>query len=37
MDGLSLDLIRKLSDQHPKPDNLHFQYGTAGFRTLYVQ
>ncbi|KAJ4002359.1 phosphoacetylglucosamine mutase [Lentinula boryana] len=32
--SLSTDLIRLLSDQHPKPSNILFQYGTAGFRTL---
>ncbi|CCL99031.1 uncharacterized protein FIBRA_01040 [Fibroporia radiculosa] len=32
--SLAVDRIRSLSDQHPKPSNIHFQYGTAGFRTL---
>ncbi|KAI0032737.1 phosphoacetylglucosamine mutase [Vararia minispora EC-137] len=27
------DLLSELSDRHPKPANLRFQYGTAGFRT----
>ncbi|KAI0082289.1 phosphoacetylglucosamine mutase [Panus rudis PR-1116 ss-1] len=34
MSELDIDLIRSLADRHPKPDHLHFQYGTAGFRTL---
>ncbi|OCH96093.1 phosphoacetylglucosamine mutase [Obba rivulosa] len=34
MAELPLEALRKLSDLHPKPANLHFQYGTAGFRTL---
>ncbi|KAH9950396.1 phosphoacetylglucosamine mutase [Amylocystis lapponica] len=34
MSTLPIDTIRALSDQHPKPPSLHFQYGTAGFRTL---
>ncbi|OBZ79862.1 Phosphoacetylglucosamine mutase [Grifola frondosa] len=34
MSALPVDLIRSLSDQHPKPPSVHFQYGTAGFRTL---
>ncbi|KAL1951855.1 hypothetical protein VTO73DRAFT_1004 [Trametes versicolor] len=32
--ALPVDAIRSLSEQHPKPSNVHFQYGTAGFRTL---
>jgi hypothetical protein len=28
--------IQRLCDQHPKPANVIFQYGTAGFRTMYV-
>ncbi|KAI0778263.1 phosphoacetylglucosamine mutase [Trametes elegans] len=32
--SLPVDAIRALSEQHPKPPNIHFQYGTAGFRTL---
>ncbi|TBU45104.1 phosphoacetylglucosamine mutase [Dichomitus squalens] len=31
---LPVDAIRALSDQHQKPANVLFQYGTAGFRTL---
>ncbi|KAI0651930.1 phosphoacetylglucosamine mutase [Trametes meyenii] len=31
---LPVDAIRTLSEQHAKPPNVHFQYGTAGFRTL---
>ncbi|KAI0669819.1 phosphoacetylglucosamine mutase [Trametes maxima] len=31
---LPVDAIRALSEQHAKPPNVHFQYGTAGFRTL---
>lgn len=27
--------LASLAAQHPKPADLHFQYGTAGFRTLY--
>ncbi|KAF9015117.1 phosphoacetylglucosamine mutase [Cyathus striatus] len=34
MDTLSFGTLRSLSDLHPKPSHLHFQYGTAGFRTL---
>ncbi|CAK5280517.1 unnamed protein product [Mycena citricolor] len=30
----SLESIRALSDLHPKPSNVRFQYGTAGFRTV---
>ena len=37
MSTLPVDTIKVLSDQHPKPANIRFQYGTAGFRTLYVQ
>ena len=37
MTSLSADAIRALADQHPKPPNVLFQYGTAGFRTLYVE
>ncbi|PCH33696.1 phosphoacetylglucosamine mutase [Wolfiporia cocos MD-104 SS10] len=32
--SLQVDLIKQLSDLHPKPEHIHFQYGTAGFRTL---
>ena len=28
--------LRRLCDLHPKPAQIRFQYGTAGFRTLYV-
>ncbi|KAH9858120.1 phosphoacetylglucosamine mutase [Lenzites betulinus] len=31
---LPAQTISTLSDQHPKPTHVHFQYGTAGFRTL---
>lgn len=34
--SLPVEAIQALSDRHPKPSHLHFQYGTAGFRTLYV-
>ncbi|KAG5647944.1 hypothetical protein DXG03_006978 [Asterophora parasitica] len=34
MSHLSIDSLRSLSDAHPKPSHLRFQYGTAGFRTL---
>ncbi|KAH9486980.1 Phosphoacetylglucosamine mutase [Psilocybe cubensis] len=34
MAGLPLEAIKSFSDAHPKPSELHFQYGTAGFRTL---
>lgn len=30
------DILRTLSETHPKPQPLRFQYGTAGFRTLSV-
>ncbi|KZT72835.1 phosphoacetylglucosamine mutase [Daedalea quercina L-15889] len=33
MSSLPVDAIRSLADQHPKPSHIHFQYGTAGFRT----
>ncbi|KAI0825056.1 phosphoacetylglucosamine mutase [Trametes gibbosa] len=32
--SLPVQAISTLSDQHPKPAHIHFQYGTAGFRTL---
>ncbi|CDO71629.1 hypothetical protein BN946_scf184911.g99 [Trametes cinnabarina] len=32
--SLPVDAIRELSQKHEKPANVHFQYGTAGFRTL---
>ncbi|KAK7064263.1 Phosphoacetylglucosamine mutase [Favolaschia claudopus] len=31
---LVVDSIRQLADLHPKPSNVRFQYGTAGFRTV---
>ncbi|KAI0094827.1 phosphoacetylglucosamine mutase [Irpex rosettiformis] len=34
--SLPIDTIRALANEHPKPGHLHFQYGTAGFRTLGV-
>ncbi|KZT02644.1 phosphoacetylglucosamine mutase [Laetiporus sulphureus 93-53] len=34
MASLPTDALRTYSDKHPKPNNLRFQYGTAGFRTL---
>ncbi|KAI0932117.1 hypothetical protein AcW1_000671 [Taiwanofungus camphoratus] len=34
MTSLPIDSIKSFSDRHPKPSNVHFQYGTAGFRTL---
>ncbi|EPT03847.1 hypothetical protein FOMPIDRAFT_1141107 [Fomitopsis schrenkii] len=33
MTGLPVDAIRELADKHPKPSHIHYQYGTAGFRT----
>ncbi|KDR84940.1 hypothetical protein GALMADRAFT_233416 [Galerina marginata CBS 339.88] len=36
MSDLPLNAITSLSDAHPKPSDLHFQYGTAGFRTLGI-
>ncbi|KAI0734442.1 phosphoacetylglucosamine mutase [Fomitopsis betulina] len=33
MSGLPVAAIRKLADKHPKPSHIHYQYGTAGFRT----
>jgi hypothetical protein len=38
MSGLGIDQINSLTtlaERHPKPTNIRFQYGTAGFRTLY--
>ncbi|KAJ7071075.1 phosphoacetylglucosamine mutase [Mycena amicta] len=32
--ALNLDNIRALSEKHPKPPQVRFQYGTAGFRTV---
>ncbi|KAI0788475.1 phosphoacetylglucosamine mutase [Abortiporus biennis] len=32
--SLPVDTIRILADRHPKPANIRFTYGTAGFRTL---
>ncbi|PPR05709.1 hypothetical protein CVT26_008950 [Gymnopilus dilepis] len=34
MSDLHIESIKKFSELHPKPTELHFQYGTAGFRTL---
>ncbi|KAF8168150.1 phosphoacetylglucosamine mutase [Crassisporium funariophilum] len=34
MAHLPFKQIKSLSDAHPKPSDLRFQYGTAGFRTL---
>ncbi|GLB36108.1 putative phosphoglucomutase/phosphomannomutase, C-terminal domain [Lyophyllum shimeji] len=34
MSQLPIESIRSLSDTHPKPPHIRFQYGTAGFRTL---
>ncbi|KDQ63555.1 hypothetical protein JAAARDRAFT_29576 [Jaapia argillacea MUCL 33604] len=34
MAALPVDAISELSNLHPKPEHIHFQYGTAGFRTL---
>lgn len=31
-----LEEIKKYSNLHPKPTDVRYQYGTAGFRTLYV-
>lgn len=31
---MDTDLLRISSDKHPKPADIAFQYGTAGFRTL---
>ncbi|TFK98741.1 phosphoacetylglucosamine mutase [Pterulicium gracile] len=31
---MNTDLLRSSSDKHPKPTDIAFQYGTAGFRTL---
>lgn len=33
---LNVPLLSELYDKHPKPAHITFQYGTAGFRTLYV-
>jgi len=37
MSVLPVKAIKSLSDLHPKPADIRFQYGTAGFRTMYVQ
>lgn len=29
--------LKRLSELHLKPAHIRFQYGTAGFRTLYVK
>jgi hypothetical protein len=34
--SLPIDAIKVASEKHPKPSDIRFQYGTAGFRTLYV-
>ncbi|KAF9457054.1 phosphoacetylglucosamine mutase [Collybia nuda] len=34
MASLHIDVIKALSEIHPKPSDITFQYGTAGFRTL---
>ncbi|KAJ7103574.1 phosphoacetylglucosamine mutase [Mycena belliarum] len=31
---LPLESLRRLAELHPKPATIHFQYGTAGFRTI---
>lgn len=36
MSSLPIDTIKPLADLHPKPSDVRFQYGTAGFRTLCV-
>jgi hypothetical protein len=36
MTTTAFDEIQRLSEQHPKPAHIRFQYGTAGFRTMYV-
>jgi phosphoacetylglucosamine mutase len=36
MATIDVEEVRRLSDLHPKPALIRFQYGTAGFRTLYV-
>lgn len=37
MSTLPIETIKSFSDKHPKPFDVEFQYGTAGFRTLCVQ
>ncbi|ESK97929.1 phosphoacetylglucosamine mutase [Moniliophthora roreri MCA 2997] len=32
--SLPVEAIKEFSERHPKPSDIHFQYGTAGFRTL---
>ncbi|THV07732.1 phosphoacetylglucosamine mutase [Dendrothele bispora CBS 962.96] len=32
--SLPVDAIKVASDKHPKPSDVRYQYGTAGFRTL---
>ncbi|KAF4572960.1 Phosphoacetylglucosamine mutase [Pleurotus pulmonarius] len=34
MSGLPVASIKELSQKHPKPSDIKFTYGTAGFRTL---
>lgn len=36
MSTLPVASIKELSENHPKPSDIKFTYGTAGFRTLYV-
>ncbi|KAF8898793.1 phosphoacetylglucosamine mutase [Infundibulicybe gibba] len=31
---INSEKLRSLSNSHPKPPSIHFQYGTAGFRTV---
>jgi phosphoacetylglucosamine mutase len=37
MSTLPVEEIKLRSDSHPKPSDIKFQYGTAGFRTLCVR
>jgi phosphoacetylglucosamine mutase len=34
MTTLNAENVKRLSELHPKPSHIRFQYGTAGFRTL---
>jgi phosphoacetylglucosamine mutase len=36
MATLNVEEVNRLSELHPKPAHVRFQYGTSGFRTLYV-
>lgn len=36
MASLPVEAIAHFSELHPKPHNVIFSYGTAGFRTEYV-